>query len=74
MLEIQEKLRGSLEHIDLLSAEHKEALKQKEELIKLQIKQGQKQKKQIGRLKDQNECLAKKYQTLIQGCAALYQQ
>ena len=74
LLEAQEKLKGSLDHIDLLNSEHKESLKQKKEQIQCLTQQAKQQKQQIERLKDRNQCLAEKYRSLIQGWAALYQQ
>ena len=71
---LNDKYTASLEQIGLLMAKHNEVQKQKDQQIALLEEQVSCQKKRIALLKDRNDCSERRYQVLIQGWAAMYQQ
>ena len=62
LLETQVKLSESLKHIDLLTTEHKEAQKQKEDSINSLTQQLRDQKRQNSRLVDQKNGANRRYE------------
>ena len=74
LFETQEKLRSSLEHIDLLTSEFKEAQKQQEEHICQLTQQLHEEKVQNNHLADQRDGAYRRYSELLQGWSTMYPQ